>query len=65
MLLTSLDMFPSGTKPSVHMAIQTARADEELKVTLHKTITYLEDHGALEGVSSRILADALVYGDTT
>ena len=44
------------------MAIQTARTYKELKVGLHKTITDLEDHGALEGPSARIVTDASVSG---
>ena len=55
-------MLPGGTSPSVHMAIQTARTYEELKVTLHKIIAYLEDHGALGGPSACIVADAVVSG---
>ena len=62
LLLTALDMLPSGANPSIHMAIQTARTYEELKVTFHKTITYLEDHGALGGPSARFVANALVSG---
>ena len=63
--LTAFDMLPSGTNPSLRMAIQTARTYEELKVTLHKTITYLQDHGALGGLSARVLADFLAPGDST
>ena len=54
MLFTALDMLPSRTNPSAHMAVQSARTYEELKVTLHKTITYLENHGTLGG--GRVLA---------
>ena len=62
--LTALDMLPSRTNPSVHMAIHTARTYEELKVTLRKTITYLEDHGALGGPSAHRLTDALASGES-
>ena len=47
MILAALDMLASGTECSVRMAIQTARIYEDFKVTLHKTITYFEDRGAL------------------
>ena len=62
MLLTALDMLPRGTSPSVHMAIQTARTYDELIVSLHKTITYLEDHGAPGGPNAHIVTDASVSG---